>query len=195
MKGRCVWLFICFGLYCFSAVTIAQSELTLEQVVTGANEVREKMEIRSGEVFLTAIGNEEPTNTLAEAEEWMENEMAKVKKEIEDGVKAGLPRFAEQYSRDAHFQHIVRCTPKYFKRALMKSRFRLKNRWHLNCCIQNMVSLARAVSCAAEWYMRTDNHGICRSLTHVLITQFRFMTTRSVRVHSKSDTNLRIHMM
>lgn len=81
MKGRCFWLFSCLWSFCFICVAIARSELTLEQVVTGANKAREAMDIQSGEVFFTAVGHEEPHKTREEAEKWLANEKAKLTKE------------------------------------------------------------------------------------------------------------------
>ena len=89
------WLFTCF-LFCLFAVGKARSELTLKQVVKGANQARENLEIRSGEVYLTASGHNAPIRTLAEAQKWLEEEKAKLQEDINNQAKLGLPQSAQE---------------------------------------------------------------------------------------------------
>ena len=89
------WLFTCF-LFCLFAVGKARSELTLKQVVKGANQARENLEFRSGEVYLTASGHNAPIRTLAEAQKWLEEEKAKLQEDINNQAKLGLPQSAQE---------------------------------------------------------------------------------------------------
>ena len=89
------WLFSCF-LFCLFTVGKARSELTLKQVIKGANQARENLEIRSGEVYLTASGYSAPTRSLAEAQKWLEEEKAKLKEDINNQARLGLPQSAQE---------------------------------------------------------------------------------------------------
>ena len=81
---------------------------------------------KAAKCFSLRWRHEEPDNTLEEAEEWLANEKAKVKKEIEDGVKAGSPRFADQYSRDAYFEHYSKMFAEIFQARIDGRRFQIE---------------------------------------------------------------------
>ena len=80
----------------------AHAELTLEQVVTRANLARKDM--RSGELLYTATGYQAPTYTLAEAQKWLKQQKAEVRKEIEEGAKAGTSHLADKASRESFYE-------------------------------------------------------------------------------------------
>ncbi len=102
MKPSLFLLFTSFCLMSVLGVCYVHAELTLEQVVTRANLARKDM--RSGELLYSATGYQAPTYTLAEAQKWLKQQKSEVRKEIEEGVKAGASHLADKASRESFYE-------------------------------------------------------------------------------------------
>ena len=103
MKRLHLLLISCLLLFCLLGRPNAQSTFTLEQVLTRVNLARQ--DIQSGEVLVTASGYNAPSRTLVEAQEWLEGQKAELRKEIEDGAKAGAPHLADEAGRERYYKH------------------------------------------------------------------------------------------
>lgn len=104
----------------------AHAALTLQQVVTGANLSRS--DIRTGELLYTATGYKAPTYTLAEAQEWLKQQKAEVRKEIEKGAKTGAPHLADQASRDGFYKSRINMYAEIFQLRIDEQPFTKKKR-------------------------------------------------------------------
>ena len=102
MKPNLFVLFSSLCLVSFLGLCEAHATLTLQQVVTGTN--RARSDIRTGELLYTATGYEAPTYTLAEAQKWLAEQKAEVRKEIEEGAKSGAPYLADEASRESFYK-------------------------------------------------------------------------------------------
>ena len=100
-------IFLLFS--CLFLATLASGEahaaLTLQQVVTGANLSRS--DIRTGELLYTVTGYQAPTYTLAEAQQWLAEQKAAVRKEIEERVKAGAHHLTNKDTQDEYYKRQV----------------------------------------------------------------------------------------
>ena len=102
MKQMLLLVILCSSAFCFLGGANVQSTLTLEQVVTSANLARQ--DIRSGEVLFTASGYNAPSRTLVEAQKWLEEQKADLRKEIKNGAKAGTPHLADEAGRERFYK-------------------------------------------------------------------------------------------
>ena len=101
-------IFLLFSTLCLATVLAfgeAHAALTLEQVVTGANLARS--EIRTGELVYTEAGYNAPTYTLAEAQQWLAEQKAMVRKEIEEEAKRGAPHLADKESQEEYYKRQI----------------------------------------------------------------------------------------
>ena len=101
-------IFLLFSLLCLAAVLAsgrAHAALTLEQVVTSANLSRS--DIHSGELLYTTTSYGAPTFTVSEAQEWLAEQKAMVRKEIEERVKAGAHHLADKDTQDEYYKRRI----------------------------------------------------------------------------------------
>ncbi len=101
-------ILLLFSLHCLATVLTpgeVHAALTLQQVVTGANLSRS--DIRTGELLYTVTGYEAPTNTLAEAQQWLADQKAVVRKEIEEKVKAGAHHLTDKVTQDDYYKNEI----------------------------------------------------------------------------------------
>ena len=104
----------------------AHAELTLEQVVTRANLARKDM--RSGELLYTVTGYQAPTYTLSEAQQWLAEQKAVVRKEIEDRVKAGAHHLTDKDTQDEYYKRQLSMYAGTFQRRIDERPFNKKKR-------------------------------------------------------------------
>ena len=97
-------IFLLFS--CLFLTTLASGEadaaLTLQQVATGANLSRS--DIRTGELLYTEAGYRAPSYTLAEAQDWLAEQKAVVRKEIEEEAKAGAPHLIGKENQEKYYK-------------------------------------------------------------------------------------------
>ena len=99
-------ILLLFSLLCLAAVLIsgrAHAELTLEQVVTGANLSRS--DIRTGELLYTTTSYEAPDLTLTDAQQWLAEQKAMVRKEIEERIKDGAHHLTDKDTQDDYYKN------------------------------------------------------------------------------------------
>jgi len=99
-------ILLLFSLLCLAAVLIsgrAHAELTLEQVVTGANLSRS--DIRTGELLYTTTSYEAPDLTLSDAQQWLAEQKAMVRKEIEERIKDGAHHLTDKDTQDDYYKN------------------------------------------------------------------------------------------
>lgn len=102
MKRMLLLVIMCSSAFWFLGGTSVQNTLTSEQVITSANLARQ--DIRSGEVLFTASGYNAPSRTLVEAQKWLEEQKADLRKEIKNGAKAGAPHLADEAGRERFYK-------------------------------------------------------------------------------------------
>ncbi len=143
-------LFIsCFSAFFLLGRTNVQSMLTLEQVSTRANLTRQ--DIQSGEVMFTASGHNAPSRTLAEAQEWLEEQKADLRKEIEDGAKAGTPHLADEAGRERFYKFRSEKFAEMFSSMLIADHLICRSRWHSWCNEKNIICGEGQVTYDAVW--------------------------------------------
>lgn len=120
---------LCSSAFCFLGGASVQNTLTSEQVITSANLARQ--DIRSGEVLFTASGYNAPSRTLVEAQKWLEEQKADLRKEIENGAKAGAPHLADEAGRERFYKFRMKCLPRCFSSMLIADHLICRSRWHL----------------------------------------------------------------
>ncbi len=122
-------IFLLFSLLCLAAVLTfgrAHAALTLEQVVTGANVSRS--DIRTGELLYTEAGYNAPTYTLAEAQKWLTEQKAMVRKEIEEEAKRGDSHLADKETQDDYYKSEIKMYTEIFQLNIDEQSYAMTNR-------------------------------------------------------------------
>lgn len=122
-------ILLLFSLLCLAAVLIsgrAHAELTLEQVVTGANLARKDM--RSGELLYSKTSYEAPDFTLTEAQQWLAEQKSIVRKEIEERIKAGAHHLTDKDIQDDYYKNEIKMYTEIFQLRIDEKYYAKTNR-------------------------------------------------------------------